>query len=177
MKSSVHCAIQTILNGSAKIASRWEPTSNIGMIGHSFLWDDMYRPHYPHKDYFDTPVLELYGNRWQEGILEYVYQRVQHLIVPDYYRQVSAFEPFFDGSFSYSVREWCRMMYPTNKGKDAVPQEILDKMAETGCFGNGWLDHRAVLYPQADLSMKKEFEFKKHKPNSTRKHYFVHRSQ
>lgn len=177
MKSSVHFAIQTILNGSAKLASHWEPrNSNIGMIGYSFLWEDMYRPHYPHKDWFETPILELYGNRWQEGVLAYVYQRVRHLIVPAYERHVSTFEPFFDGTFSYSVREWCRMMYPKNN-PDAVPQEVMDEMAKTGCFGQGRLDYNLDIPRHSDARMEKEFDSKKHKPNSKRKHYFAHRSQ
>lgn len=189
MKSLVHCALQAILNGTAKIAKVWEPPTACWnknerayrieprMPSIYYPWESMWEPHYPHKDYFDTPVLELYGDLCQEGVLAHVYQRVKHLIIPPHYQQVSAFNPFFDGSFSYSVQEWCRMMYPAEKGLNDVPQEVLDKMAATGCFGNGWLDHKAVLYPKADLSMKKEFEFKKHKPNSKRKHYFTHRSQ
>lgn len=185
MKSLVHCTLQTILHSTAKIAKVWEPPTKVywdelnrsyrmqpRAVTRYYPWDSIYEPHFPHKDHFETPVLEPYGNRWQEGVLAHVYQRIRHLIEPAYYHQVSAFDPFFDGSFSYSVREWCRMMYPAHKGVNDVPQEVLDRMAKTGCFGEGWLDHRDVLRPQGNLKMKQEFEFNKHKSNSKRKHYY-----
>lgn len=190
MKSLVHCALQTILNGTAKIAKVWEPPTRVrwneserayrmeSHYGNLFYpWEPIWRTYSLHQDHFDTPILELYGSRSQEGVLAHVYQKVHHLITPTYHEAVSAFSPFFDDIFTHSVREWCRMMYPYEKGPNAVPQEILDKMAETGCFGQGWLDYNADIPRHTDLRMKKEFEFKKHKPNSKRKHYFTHRSQ
>jgi len=190
MKSLVHCAVQMVLNGSAKIAKAWEPSTKVSwdrnercysmesrMSSFYYSWEPVWRTNYPHKEYFDTPILELYGDRWQEGVIEHIYQKVGHVIEPAYNRQISAFDPFFDGCFSYSVKEWCRMLYPMNKGPNDVPQEVLDKMAETGCFGPGWLDYNADIPRHSDIRMKKEFEFKNHKPNSKRKHYFAHRSQ
>lgn len=193
MKSRTHCAVQAILNASSTRAVRvstWE-ARQIGTIGTRFAFKDRRDPrsylfesiipnmgydfstmrYDPADEYFEKPILELYGSRRPEGILGHVYQQVKHLIEPVYHRACSAFDPFFDGSFSYSVREWCRMMYPIDN-TNIVPQEVLDQMAKTGCFGEGWLDHRDVLRPQGNLKMKQEFEFNKHKSNSKRKHYY-----